>query len=111
VGVVKVVIQTREEGVPQFSIANASSNRLMAEPTRGANAIPHAALEYDLYRSVTGTSSGSRPAPESKAGKEPDNSTDSDAWSDAEDGEESEGPRVGQKYQAAIPTLRSCAGA
>ena len=106
-GVVKVVI-TRE-GVPQFSIANASSNRLMAEPTRGANAVPHAALEYDLYRSVTGTSSGSRPAPESKAGKELD--TDSDAWSDAEDGEESEGPRVGRKYQAAIPALRSCAGA
>ena len=83
----------------------------MAEPTRGANAIPHAAMEYDLYRSVTGTSSGSRPAPEWKAGKELDNSTDSDARSDAEDSEPSDGPRVGRKYQAAIPALRSCAGA
>ena len=83
----------------------------MAEPTHLANAIPNAVLEDDLYLSVTGTSSGSRPAPECKAGKEPDNSTDSDARSDADDGEESEGPRVGRKYQAAIPALRSCAGA
>ena len=75
----------------------------MAEPTHLANAIPNAVLEDDLYLSVTGTSSGSRPVPECKA--------DSDAWSDAGDGEESEGPRVGRKYQAAISALRSCAGA
>ena len=88
-----------------------SQTRTKEEPSPGATAIPHAVLEDDSYLPVTGTSSGSRPAPERKAGKELDNSTDSDARSDAEDSEPSEGPRVGRKYQAAIPALRGCASA
>jgi hypothetical protein len=84
-----------------------SQTRTKEEPSPGATAIPHAVLEDASYGSVS-TGSGS-PA-ESKVPWEALDNTDSDA-SDAENDEESDGPRVGKTYQAIVPALRSCTGA
>ena len=76
------------------------------------NAVWHAALATDIYRPGSETSICSRPAAALKLRVEP--GTDSTFWSggEAEHGDDdTDGPRVGQKYQATMPALQSRAGA